>query len=179
MRHARNDVLFREIVLPHLADALSLARWLTNSAHDAEDVVQEASIRAFAAIEKVHTENGRAWLLAIVRNTAFTWLARNRPKALVVTDNESIFESAATNLGESVATPEAEVIAKAETELLQVGITALAAPFRETLVLREINGLTYREISEITNVPIGTVMSRLARAREQLISHIGVAHGKE
>ena len=163
--------------MPHLADALSLARWLTNSVHDAEDVVQEASIRAFGAIDKLNSRNGRAWLLSIVRNTAFTWLAKNRPKAVVVTDDDTVFEKA-SNLDDA-ATPEAEMIARADAELLRAGIAALPAPFRETLVLREINELSYRDISEITSVPIGTVMSRLARARGQLVLYIGREQGKE
>ena len=89
-----NRQRFREVVLPHLDDALSLARWLTGNITDAEDVVQEACVRAYAAIATAEHSNPRAWLLAIVRNTAFTWLAKNRPKAVVVTDDDRLFERA-------------------------------------------------------------------------------------
>lgn len=168
---------FNEVVLPHLDDALSLARWLTGNVVDAEDVVQDACIRAFGAVGTFKGGNPRPWLLSIVRNTAFTWMAKNRPKQLLVTDDESVFENAAADMTGPAAqvTPEAALIAKADAEVLTTAIANLPLTFRETLVLREIEGLSYREISEITAVPIGTVMSRLARARDLLILAIGKA----
>jgi RNA polymerase sigma-70 factor, ECF subfamily len=168
---------FREVVLPHLDDALSLARWLTGNVADAEDVVQEACLRAYAAIATARQGNPRAWLLVIVRNTAFSWLAKNRPKAVVVTDDERVFEQAGLEMSDraEAATPEAAMIAQADADLLQRAIAALPISYREVLVLREIEGLSYREISEIVAIPVGTVMSRLARARSQLIQRIGVA----
>jgi RNA polymerase sigma-70 factor (ECF subfamily) len=168
---------FREVVLPYLDDALSLARWLTGNVADAEDVVQEACMRAYGAIATVRQANPRAWLLVIVRNTAFSWLAKNRPKAVVVTDDERIFEQAGLEMtaGSDAATPEAIMIAQADADLVQRAIAALPISYREVLVLREIEGLSYREISEIVSIPVGTVMSRLARARSQLIQRIGIA----
>ena len=170
---------FRELVLPFLDDALSLARWLTGNIADAEDVVQEACIRAFNAIGNMRQNNPRGWLLVIVRNTAFTWLAKNRPKAVVVTDDERVFEQAALEMTDRVEanTPEALLIAQADAAQLQRAIAALPIASREVLVLREIEGLSYREIAEIVDVPVGTVMSRLARARSQLIQRIGMVAG--
>jgi RNA polymerase sigma factor (sigma-70 family) len=177
MTGSRDQQRFGEVVLPHLDDALSLARWLTGSVADAEDVVQDSCIRAFNSIATHKDGNPRAWLLSIVRNTAFTWMAKNRPKALLVTDDEQVFEKAAAEMTDTStrASPEAALIARADADVLNAAIAALPLPFRETLVLREIDGLSYREISEITAAPIGTVMSRLARARDMLISTIGRA----
>jgi RNA polymerase sigma-70 factor (ECF subfamily) len=165
---------FGEVVLPHLDDALSLARWLTGSKTDGEDVVQESCIRALGAIDTLRDGNPKAWLLAIVRNTSFTWMARNRPKMLVVTDDERVFEQAglAITAHNSTPSPEGALIAKDDDAMLQQAIAALPLPFREVLVLREIEGLSYQEISGIVSIPVGTVMSRLARARSQLIRSI-------
>ena len=172
--------LFAEVVMPHLDDALSLARWLTGSVTDAEDVVQEACVRAYAAIATARS-NPRAWLLAIVRNTAFTWLAKNRPKSVVVTDDDAVFEKASLEMIDrsQEMTPEAVLIAKADSEQLNRAIAGLPLAYREALVLREIEGLSYQEISTVMSIPIGTVMSRLARARNLLIQRIGmVGKGK-
>jgi RNA polymerase sigma-70 factor (ECF subfamily) len=165
------------VVLPHLDDALSLARWLTGNISDAEDVVQDACIRAFGAIGTVKGGNPRAWLLAIVRNTAFTWLAKNRPKAVVVTDDDRLFEQAGLDMvdASSSQSPEGMLIAKADTDLLQNAIAALPVAYREVLVLREIEEMSYREISDIMSIPAGTVMSRLARARALLVQRIGMS----
>lgn len=166
---------FNEAVLPHVNDALSLARWLTGNATDAEDVVQEACVRAFSAITTVRATEARAWLLAIVRNTAFTWITKNRPKAIITTDDEGLFEQAALEMVEPQASPEAILIEKADSDNLHLAIAALPLSYREVLVLREIEGLSYQEISKALSVPIGTVMSRLARARNLLIQRIGMA----
>jgi RNA polymerase sigma-70 factor (ECF subfamily) len=165
---------FAEAVLPHVDDALSLARWLTGNVADAEDVVQEACIRAFRAIASVKGENSRGWLLAIVRNTAFSWMAKNRPKAIVTTDDEATFERAALETVQQQS-PEAILIEKADAELLHSAIATLPLSYREVLVLREIEELSYQAIAKILSIPIGTVMSRLARARNLLIQRIGVA----
>jgi RNA polymerase sigma-70 factor, ECF subfamily len=172
---------FQVVVLPHLDDALSLARWLTGSTVDAEDVVQDACIRAFAAIGTFKDGNARAWLLTIVRNTAFTWLAKNRPKQLLVTDDMHVFEQAGLEMTdrENDGSPESVLIAKANADMLHQAIATLPMPYREVLVLREIEGLSYREISEIISIPQGTVMSRLARARSQLIYSISSAGSKK
>ena len=163
--------------MPYLDDALSLARWLTGNIADAEDVVQDACVRAYAAIGSAKIANPRAWMMTIVRNTTFTWLAKNRPQSVVVTDDERLFEQAGLEMIDrsEALTPEAVLIAKADADLLQRAIAALPLAFREVLVLREIEELSYREISDIMSIPIGTVMSRLARARSLLIQRIGMA----
>jgi RNA polymerase sigma-70 factor, ECF subfamily len=168
---------FNEAVLPHLDDALSLARWISGNITDAEDIVQEASVRAYRAISTLGHGSPRAWLLAIVRNTAFTWLAKNRPKAVLVTDDEQLFERAGLEMiDQATASPEAIVIAKADGDQLHSAIAGLPLSFREALVLREIEGLSYREISDVLSIPIGTVMSRLARARSLLMQKVGMTH---
>jgi len=168
---------FRSVVLPHLADAYTLARWLTGNRTDAEDVVQEACLRAFRGIRGFAGVNARAWLLTIVRNAAFSWLGKNRPAALVMVDDLEAVEQrqAGGSAMEPDAGPEASLIAKVDAAQLEKAIAELPVPFRETLVLREVAGLDYREIAEATKVPIGTVMSRLARARQRLIAKIGMS----
>jgi RNA polymerase sigma factor (sigma-70 family) len=165
---------FTQNVLPHLDDAYSLARWLTGNAIDAEDVVQEACLRALKALDGALVENPRAWVLAIIRNTAFTWLAKNRPHVLVLSGGEEEVRAQQLELQELGApTPEEALIAKADREGVAAAIEALPLLFKETLVMREINGLSYREIAEATGAPIGTVMSRLARARALLLATLG------
>jgi RNA polymerase sigma-70 factor (ECF subfamily) len=168
-----DNARFSHVVMPHLNDAYGLARWLTGNRTDAEDVVQEASLRAFRAIRGFAGENARAWVLSIVRNTAYSWLRKNRPAALVMGKDLEAIELAQAKPGDPGAqTPETALIANADAEQLRAAIAALPTPFRETLVLRDIQGLDYREISQVTEVPIGTVMSRLARARRRLIETI-------
>lgn len=172
---------FRELVVPHLQDALMFARGLTGNRDDAEDVVQEACLRAYAATGRATVRHPRAWLLAIVRNTAFTWMAKNRPKAvLAVGDDAEIDRLAemadAASTDTAILTPEAELIRKAETIAVQRAVDALPALLREVLVLREFNELSYREIADLLSVPIGTVMSRLSRARLMLALSIAEAH---
>src|SRR5271156_2601389 len=165
--HAR----FARLVLTHLGDAYSLARWITGSRVDAEDVVQDACLRAFRAIGSVEDGTSRPWVLTVVRNTAYTWLRKNRPSAVrVVEDLESVEAAQATPGDPGRQTPETALIAKADATCLQGAIAALPTAYRETLILRDIQGLSYREIAEVTSVPIGTVMSRLARARRRLIA---------
>lgn len=165
---------FTEQVLPHLDDAYTLARWLTGNPIDAEDVVQDACMRALRALDGAPVEHPRAWLLAIVRNTAFTWLAKNRPHAVVLTGGAEEAHAHQGDLEEQVApTPEEALIAKADRESVAAAIDALPIVFKETLVMREINGLSYREIAEATGVPVGTVMSRLKRARTLMIDKLG------
>lgn len=173
---------FDEVVLPNLDSALSLARWLTGNLPDAEDVVQEACLRAFAAIHSVSGNNPRAWLLAIVRNAAYTWLARNRSRQLLITDDDQVFERAGLEMTgrADLASPDAALIAKADAEMLHRAIGSLPLSFREILVLREFEELSYREIAEILKIPLGTVMSRLARARAMLVQRIaGSQSGQE
>ena len=166
-----DNARFASVVMPHLDDAYGLARWLTGNRTDAEDVVQEAFLRAFRAIRGFAGDNARGWVLSIVRNTAYSWLRKNRPSALVMVENLEAVELSQVNPGDPVAeTPETALIAKTDAEQLRAAIAALPVAFRETLVLRDVDGLDYREIAEVTEVPIGTVMSRLARARRRLIA---------
>jgi RNA polymerase sigma factor (sigma-70 family) len=164
---------FRELVLPHLDDAYALAKWLSGSGADAEDIVQEASLRALAALEAMTPLKPRAWWLGIVRNTALTWMARRRPKALAFVGD--LDDVDALELAEPSPNPESALIARQEGERVRAAIAALPSPLRETLVLREIDELDYREIAEATQAPIGTVMSRLARARQALAKTLGKA----
>lgn len=165
-----DNARFRAVVMPYIDEAYRLARWLTGNSTDAEDVVQEASLRAFRAIRDYAGGNPRAWLLSIVRNTAYSWLHKNRPATIVsVDDLEAVELEHAKPDERRDDTPEASLIAKVDAEQLRAAIAKLPAPFRETLVLRDIEGFDYREIAEATEVPIGTVMSRLARARRRLI----------
>jgi RNA polymerase sigma factor (sigma-70 family) len=170
-----DNARFANVVMPHIDDAYRLAHWLTGNSTDAEDVVQDASLRAFRAIREYAGGSARAWLLSIVRNTAYSWLRKNRPTAVVTVDDLVAVELAQANRGEpDVHTPETALLAKIDAEQLRSAIAALPAPFRETLVLRDIEGLDYREIAQTTEVPIGTVMSRLARARRRLTETLGV-----
>ena len=166
---------FANVVMPHLDDAYSLARWVTGNRADAEDVVQEACLRAFRGIGGFSGGNGRAWVLTIVRNAAYDWLRKNRSPAVIqVHDLEAVervqVPDDATSAGNN---PEAALIARADEAKLEAAIASLPAMFRDTLVLRDVQGLDYREIAAITCVPIGTVMSRLARARGRVIVMLG------
>ena len=164
--------LFRQIVVPHLADGLALARWLAGNSADAEDIVQDACMRALRAIGDYRGGSARAWLLTIVRNTAFSWLAKQRSSSLVmVGDLADIDEASAANTSggaDPQPTPESELIRRADQQMVAAAIAALTLPMREVLVLRDVNGCSYKEIAEVLNLPIGTVMSRLARGRQHL-----------
>jgi RNA polymerase sigma factor (sigma-70 family) len=163
-----NIARFHAAVMPYLGAAYRLARWLPGNSSDAEDVVQDAFLRAFRGIGKLADGNVRAWVLTIVRHAAWQWLQKNRPAALIfVEDLESV--TPAQSGEPDTENPEEALIAKTEATRLEHAIAALPVIPRETLVLREVQGLAYREIAEVTGVPIGTVMSRLARARRQVI----------
>jgi RNA polymerase sigma factor (sigma-70 family) len=168
---------FAEVFLPHLVDAYRLARWLAGTQSDAEDIVQEASLRAFRGIAGFDGVNARAWTLTIVRNAAYTWLARNRKGAVVLSQDLNPAEQARIEQSiedEGMETPEAVLIAKNEAEGIRQRMAALPPPFREVLVLREIHQLSYDQIAAMIDAPIGTVMSRLARARRALT---GISEG--
>jgi RNA polymerase sigma factor (sigma-70 family) len=175
MAGRENDsVRFCNVVLPHLGDAYTLARWITGNRADAEDVVQDACVRAFRSIQNFAGGSARAWILTIVRHTAYTWLRKNHPTALVAVEDLEAVENAQTIPGNPDAvTPETIFISGTDVARLEAAISALPSPFRETLVLRDVQGLDYREIAAVTGVPIGTVMSRLARGRSRLIANIG------
>lgn len=169
---------FRQVVVPHLADALTLARWISGNRADAEDILQDACLRAFRGIGGYAGGSARAWVLTVVRRTAYTWLGKNRTTMLVSVNDLGAGEFAKADEGFDAAdmtspTPEAELIAKADADRLKAAIDALPLEFRETLVMRDIQGLDYREIADVLGTPIGTVMSRLARARRRLIAALG------
>jgi RNA polymerase sigma factor (sigma-70 family) len=164
---------FARVVLPHLDDAHDLARLLTGNGTDADDVVQDACLQAFRAILGFAGGNARAWVLTIVRHSAYRWLRKNRSRAVVlVEDVDAAACAQAAIAGLSAKTPEAALIAKIDAARLEAAIASIPAPFRETVVLREIDGLDYRAIAQMTEVPIGTVMSRLARARRRLVDAV-------
>jgi RNA polymerase sigma-70 factor (ECF subfamily) len=166
---------FERTIMPHMDAAYNLARWLTRNDSDAQDVVQDAYLRAFKYFDGFQGESASAWLLSIVRNACFTWMRRNRPSEEVV-GNESVDEEEVGNaerlLGggsHQLATdPETPLIEARERAQLNELVAKLPAEFREVIVLREIQDLSYREIADIVGIPIGTVMSRLSRARKLL-----------
>jgi len=168
---------FDEVFVPHLPEAYRLARWLAGSASDAEDIVQEAALRAFRGIKSFGAVNARAWSLTIVRNTAFSWLAKNKSKTVVFLNDLSVTEQQELEYeglhGTRIETPEEIALFKADAEEIQKALAQLPVQFREVIVLREINQMNYRDIAEITNVPIGTVMSRLSRGRQLLTALLG------
>lgn len=154
---------FEAEISPHLGPAYNLARWLMRNHEDAEDVVQEAFLRAFAAFESFRGIDGRPWLLAIVRNTAMTQLSRNRGGS-----QDPDFDNVARTASASDPDPEAQLLASVGQDQLRDALGKLPDEFRETIVLRELEELSYKEIAAVTGVPMGTVMSRLARGREAL-----------
>jgi RNA polymerase sigma-70 factor, ECF subfamily len=153
---------FDEIILPHLNAAHNLARWLVRGSNDAEDVVQEACLRAVRYFGTFHGGNARAWLLRIVRNTAIRWRQKNRAHQLATELDEQIHGQFGDGLN-----PEALLLQLADTHLVEQAMNHLPIRLREVLILRELEGLSYKEIAEVVGVPMGTVMSTLSRARER------------
>jgi RNA polymerase sigma factor (sigma-70 family) len=166
---------FREIVPPLLDDAYSLAKWLCRNGADAEDIVQDAVIRALKALETTAVDRPRPWFLSIVRNAAISWMTKNRPKVLAYAGDAADLEAIDPHLGEAPPDPEAALIALEDGERLRLAISDLPSPLLETLVMRDVNGLSYRDIAEATGAPMGTVMSRLARARALLMKSLKAA----
>jgi RNA polymerase sigma factor (sigma-70 family) len=152
---------FEQLVMPHQDAAFNFARWLLRSRVDAEDVTQEAMVRAYRFFRGFRGGDARAWLLQIVRNACYTWLEKNRAVDLTTEFDETIHQPAMT-------TPEAAAVAANERERLMKALESLPPRSREVLVLRELEGCSYKEIAAIASIPIGTVMSTLARARERL-----------
>jgi len=153
---------FNQAVLPHLDAAYNLARWLTRNDHDAQDVVQEASLRAFKYWKGFSGRDCRSWLLAIVRNTFYSWV-RQRSVQPELTETGEI-----DDIDDGVPNAEDLLLQNASSDMLKAALDELPAEFREAIVLREMEGMSYKEIADIASVPIGTVMSRLARARKRL-----------
>jgi RNA polymerase sigma factor (sigma-70 family) len=163
---------FEREMLPHLDAAYNLARWILRGSEDAQDVTQEAFLRAFKYFDGFHGGNAKAWLLSIVRNGCYSWI-KSRPKTESMSEDDEgrlnpEHERALEAAGHGMPSPEAHAIEKADRKLLQEGLQELPTDYREILILREIEELSYKEISEIAKIPIGTVMSRLSRARALL-----------
>jgi len=174
--HAESAELasFEETMLPHIDAAHNLARWLLRNEQDAQDVVQEAYLRAFKSFGGFHGSNGRAWLLTIVRNTSYTLLKKNRAVDLTTTFDEEIHAT-----GHDSASPAAILEHAEDAELIRNAMDQLPTEFREILALRHQEGLSYKEIGDIAQLAPGTVMSRLARARAKLKEYLAAQIGKE
>ena len=157
---------FEQAIWPHSRAAYNFARWLVRNDHDAEDIVQESFLKALGAIHTLRAGDARPWLLAIVRNTAINFLNRQRP-AIKAEWSESVEQQSDT-----APDPERSLIAQSRRDRVRSAIDRLQPEFREALVLREIEGLAYKEIGFVLKVPIGTVMSRLSRARNLLAQEL-------
>jgi len=161
---------FEQMILPHLDAAYNLARWLAGNDHDAQDVAQEASLRAFKYFGSFRGDNARAWLLSIVRNSFHTWLRKNRPMEKTVEMTDDILDIEDPSVSLEAVNPQF-----VDADAVRRAITELPLDFREIVVLREMEGFSYKEIAELAEVPIGTVMSRLARARKLLQKSLAAA----
>jgi RNA polymerase sigma-70 factor (ECF subfamily) len=162
MDPARRLARFEQSIIPHLNAAYNLARWLTRNADDAEDLVQEAYLRAFRSFDTFEGADAKAWLLTVVRNTCFTWLKKKGGQPAVEFDEQM------HSGGEESPDAEAVLVNQAALGALNGCLEGLPLEFREAIVLRELEELSYKEISEIARVPVGTVMSRIARGRKRL-----------
>jgi RNA polymerase sigma-70 factor (ECF subfamily) len=165
MNDASKLELFEQAILPHLDAAWNLARWLTRNPQDAEGVVQEAYLRAFRFFDSFHGGDGKAWLLAVVRNTCMTWLGKKTATSSTVGFSEQLHSAPANQ-----ENAEDALIRNAKINSLRDCVEALPPEYREIVVMRELEDLPYREIAEVAGVPIGTVMSRLSRARARLLN---------
>lgn len=175
MRGNGRDRRFERLILPHLDAAYDLARWLMRDAVGAQEAVQEAYLRAFRYFDSFQGEDGRAWVLGIVRNTCYSALGETPPPGSFEEFDESLHvESVAGSAG-----PEGAAMTEETRALVHEAVAALPAEFRETIVLRELHGLSYREIAAATDAPIGTVMSRLARGRGLLAKSLAGRLKKE
>ena len=154
---------FEQAILPHLDAAYNLARWLTRNEDDAQDMVQEASLRAFKFFDGFHGVDARAWLLATVRNTCYTWLQQNRRSQVTTAFDEEIH-----TVEDDAMNPSALALKSGDVEIIRKSLEELPDEFREVVVLRDLEEMSYKEIAEVINAPLGTVMSRLARARGRL-----------
>jgi RNA polymerase sigma-70 factor, ECF subfamily len=153
---------FERLALPHLDAAYNLARWLTHNDHDAQDVVQEATMRAMRYIGGLRGDSARAWLLQIVRHTCYSWLAENRPAERTHFDDDDAWQDIP---GPAAEEPQAVALRHADRAQINQAIAALPIPYREVLILRELEDFSYSDIARIADIPVGTVMSRLSRAR--------------
>jgi RNA polymerase sigma-70 factor (ECF subfamily) len=164
---------FEQVILPHLDSAYNLARWLTGDEHDAEDVVQDAFVRAAKFFASFRGSEGRPWLLAIVRRAGYDWLQRNRSHRSLTVFDEQVHSDP-----EDSVDPLGLVLKEEDRETVRQALAELPVEFREVMVLRELEGLSYKEIGAVTGIAPGTIMSRLARGRERLRDHL-VKHLRE
>lgn len=174
---------FERVVLPHLNAAYNLARWLTRNDHDAQDVLQESCARALQYLDGFRGGNAKSWLLTIVRHTCYTWFEQNRPAVSTMVFDEQVHSPSGhgryTSSGGLLLGPEDLLQQKQEQRQVQTWLEELPMEFREVMVLRELEGLSYKEIGEIAAIPIGTVMSRLSRARDLLQKRLNGALDEE
>jgi RNA polymerase sigma-70 factor (ECF subfamily) len=159
---------FESLALQHLDAAYNLARWLVRNDDDANDIVQDAFLRAMRSFDGFRGDNARPWLLAIVRNTAFTWLGKNRPTSVEVPYEDDIHGDARSEHGPEPETPERHALLADDRRSINEALARLPVELREAVVLRELEDLSYREIATVQDIPIGTVMSRLSRGRQLL-----------
>ncbi len=174
MRDQNKIRRFEQCVLPHLDAAYNLARWLTRNDRDAEDVVQESYLRAFKFFDSFHSTDARSWLLTIVRNTYYTLMQQQRAHEVVTPFDEEIH-----SIDPEDRSPEELLLQSINRQLIKDAIEDLPVEFREVIVLRELEGLSYKEIANIAAIPLGTVMSRLARARKRLQHYLTQHMSKE
>jgi len=165
---------FEQVALPHMDAAYNLARWLTRDEHDAEDVVQNAYLRAFRSFDGFRGGDGRAWLLAIVRNASYTWLQQKQAHQLTAPFDEELHGGAYDTFN-----PERLVLQSADNQTLREALEDLPVEFREVVILRDLEGLSYKEIASVSDMPLGTVMSRLARGRKRLQRFLALRLSKE
>ena len=168
MQGAEERERFGQAVLPHLDAAYNLARWLTRDDHDAEDLVQAAYLRALKSFGGFHGTNSRAWLLTIVRNSCYTWFQQKRARGTATAFDEEIHGA-----GSDAGDPEKQLLSADQKQSVRRAVEELPLDLRDVVVLRELEGLSYKEIATIAEIPLGTVMSRLSRARERLRQSLG------
>ena len=172
MLPAQDKIRFELLVLPHMDAAVNLARWLLRSPEDAEDVAQEAILRAYRFFGGFRGGDARAWLLQIVRNSCYTWLGKRMPSELVTEFEEDMHPAPSPD-------PETIALQASDRAKLKAALESLPLRAREVIVLRELEGCSYKEISEVTGIPMGTVMSTLSRTRERLAQILGGTAAKE
>jgi RNA polymerase sigma factor (sigma-70 family) len=165
---------FEQVVLPHMNAAYNLARWLTRNDHDAEDVVQDACVRALRFFSGFRGDDARGWLLAIVRNTCYDFLRSRRPQEVTDAFDEEIHSAV-----ERAQTPETLLLSRANQVMVRQALEMLPLAWREVIILRELEGLSYKQIADVAGIKIGTVMSRLARARARMQRLLGSDASKE
>jgi RNA polymerase sigma-70 factor (ECF subfamily) len=175
LEEERGRLSLEQAILPHLDAAYSLARWLTVSEQDAEDVLQEACLRAVKFFPGYQGGSARAWLLTIVRHTSYTWLKKNREHDTTMTSFDEELHSG----GNDNIDPETLLLQKADREIIRRALEDLPVEFREVIVLRELEQMSYKEIAAVVEVPLGTVMSRLARGRKQLEQNLAARVSEE